>query len=94
LGRHHEFRNLEENLTKDDKTFAGELITEVIESVRNTSPRPMVMASSIRNIDHLRNSVKAGADAITISPDIFYRLIEHKLTNSGIDIFIRDMNKE
>ncbi len=49
-----------------------------------------VLAASIRNLYHVEQVAKIGVDAITISPKIFSKLLDHFLTNQGLDIFKKD----
>lgn len=52
-----------------------------------------ILAASIRNSDHVKNSALAGADCATIPPDVFNALFKHPLTDKGLDQFLSDWAK-
>ena len=49
-----------------------------------------ILAASIRNIDHIHDSFKAGADIVTLPPKIFEEMYKHKLTDQGLAQFDKD----
>jgi transaldolase len=49
-----------------------------------------IISASIRNPMHVIESAKAGADIATIPYKVFEQMLEHPLTNSGIDGFLKD----
>jgi transaldolase len=49
-----------------------------------------ILVASVRNILHIVESAKIGADVVTVPAKILTQLIEHPLTEKGIDIFIKD----
>ena len=52
-----------------------------------------ILAASIRNPDHVKNSALAGADCATIPPEVFNALFKHPLTDKGLDQFLSDWAK-
>ena len=52
-----------------------------------------ILAASIRNIDHINDSFKAGADIVTIPPNIFEEMSHHDLTDQGLAQFDKDWKK-
>ena len=44
-------------------------------------------------MNHVTECACVGADVVTIPIDIFEKLIEHPLTNSGLNKFIADWKK-
>ena len=52
-----------------------------------------ILAASIRNIDHINDSFKAGADIVTIPPNIFEEMYHHDLTDQGLAQFDKDWKK-
>ena len=48
------------------------------------------MAASIRNLDHINHSYKAGADIVTLPPKIFEEMYKHSLTDQGLAQFDKD----
>jgi len=49
-----------------------------------------ILAASIRNIDHINDSYKAGADIVTLPPKIFEEMYKHVLTDEGLAQFDKD----
>ncbi len=49
-----------------------------------------VLAASIRSPQHIRRAALAGADVATMPPDVFHKLFQHHLTDSGIERFLQD----
>ena len=49
-----------------------------------------ILAASIRNIDHISESFKAGADIVTIPPKVFEEMYKHSLTDQGLEQFNKD----
>ena len=57
-----------------------------LNSITNTN----ILAASIRNIDHINDSYKAGADIVTLPPKIFEEMYNHFLTDQGLAQFDKD----
>lgn len=49
-----------------------------------------VLVASVRNVNHIVESAKIGADIATIPPSLFDKLIQHQLTDSGLKDFLKD----
>ena len=49
-----------------------------------------ILAASIRNLDHINDSYKAGADIVTLPPKIFEEMYKHSLTDQGLAQFDKD----
>ena len=52
-----------------------------------------ILAASIRSIDHVNDSYKAGADIVTFPPKIFEEMYKHFLTDQGLAQFNKDWNE-
>ena len=52
-----------------------------------------ILAASIRNINHINESFKAGADIVTIPPKVFEKMYHHDLTDQGLAQFDKDWKK-
>ncbi len=52
-----------------------------------------ILAASIRNHDHVRQSALAGADVATVPPQVLRDLIQHDLTDKGLAAFLADWEK-
>lgn len=52
-----------------------------------------ILAASIRTVNHVREAALIGADVATIPPSILRALINHPLTEKGLDAFLSDWAK-
>lgn len=52
-----------------------------------------ILVASIRNPIHIVEAAKIGADIATVPAKILLQLIEHPLTDKGLDIFLKDWSK-
>ena len=52
-----------------------------------------ILAASIRNVNHVIDSAKYGADVATIPARVMHELIEHPLTAKGLKLFDEDWAK-
>jgi len=79
----------------EDNNIDGiELISSIkrvftLNNITNTN----ILAASIRNIDHINDSYKAGADNVTLPPKIFEEMYKHFLTDQGLAQFNKDWNE-
>ena len=64
-----------------------EAINKVYQSKRISTE---ILSASIRNLNHVSESFKAGADIVTLPPSIFEEMYKHDLTAQGIDQFNED----
>ena len=60
-------------------------ICEIFSYYPNISTK--VLVASIRNDNHIINSLKLGVDVITLSPKLLLNMIDHPLTQKGICLF-------
>lgn len=67
------------------------LISDICETFANyIDLETMVLAASIRNIEHVKQVSMIGADIATMTPKIIRELLNHPLTDKGISIFEQD----
>ena len=52
-----------------------------------------ILSVSIRNLNHISESFKAGADVVTLPPSIFEEMYKHDLTDQGLAQFDEDWKK-
>ena len=52
-----------------------------------------ILAASIRTVNHVKEAALAGADVATIPSPIIHKLVEHPLTDKGLDAFLADWKK-
>ena len=79
----------------DDIGYDGSaLIYEICDAFANYPEyETMVLAASIRGMSHVRESIMAGCDVITVPPKVFESMYSHPLTQKGIEIFNDDWRK-
>ena len=78
----------------EDNNIDGiELINSIKTVFKLNSITTNILAASIRNIDHINDSYKAGADIVTLPPKIFEEMYNHVLTNKGLAQFNKDWNE-
>tara|TARA_Y100001970_G_scaffold43760_1_gene54574 strand:+ start:779 stop:1432 length:654 start_codon:yes stop_codon:yes gene_type:complete len=56
----------------------------------NNITKTYILAASIRNVNHINDSFKAGADIVTLPPKIFEEMYKHVLTDEGLAQFDKD----
>lgn len=52
-----------------------------------------ILAASIRTVNHVQQAAMAGADVATLPPAVLTKLIEHPLTDKGLEQFLADWKK-
>lgn len=78
----------------DDANLDGvQLIREIKQIYSNFNYTTKVLAASIRTKNHVSQSAIAGADVATIPPKVFNTLVDHNLTDRGLEIFNSDWHK-
>src|SRR6056300_141917 len=75
----------------EDNNIDGiDLISSIKRVFLNNLISTNILAASIRNIDHIHDSFKAGADIVTLPPKIFEEMYKHNLTDQGLAQFDKD----
>lgn len=78
----------------DDINLAGmELIHELAQIFANYDLETQVLAASIRGPRHVTDAALAGAHVATIPTKVFDQMVQHPLTDKGIETFIADWKK-
>ena len=78
----------------DDANLDGvELIREIKQIYSNYNYDTKILAASIRTKNHVSQSAIAGADVATVPPKVFNTLVNHNLTDQGLEIFNYDWKK-
>ncbi|MDP6419565.1 MAG: fructose-6-phosphate aldolase [Candidatus Krumholzibacteria bacterium] len=67
-----------------------ELIADIVEIYQNYSFPTQVLVASIRHPMHVVEAARLGADVSTIPFGVISRLLEHPLTDLGIERFLAD----
>jgi transaldolase len=52
-----------------------------------------ILAASIRNVAHVQQAAMIGADVATLPPAVLRALVQHPLTDKGLDLFLADWSK-
>lgn len=66
------------------------VVEEIVKIYDRYDIKTKVLAASFKNVEQIHKSALAGSHAVTISPDLFEKLIYHPLTDSAIDGFTKD----
>lgn len=75
----------------DDIGHIGmDLIAQIRQIYDNYGFDTKILAASIRHNTHVLDAAQVGADVATIPPDTILKLMNHPLTDKGIDMFLKD----
>lgn len=66
------------------------LIRDINQIFKNYQYTTKILVASIRHPIHVIESAKAGADVVTLPPDILGKMFLHPLTDNGLKTFISD----
>lgn len=78
----------------DDIHIDGmELISEIRQIYDNYLFDTQILAASIRSPNHVKLSALAGADVMTAPASVIRSLVNHPLTDKGLDAFLADAKK-
>lgn len=78
----------------DDRGHEGmQIIRDLVQIFKTYSFKTKVIVASIRHPLHVIDAAKAGADVATIPPDVLEKMLEHPLTDLGINRFLEDWKK-
>jgi transaldolase len=71
-----------------------ELIREIRTIYDNYADlKTQILAASIRNVIHVKQAAMIGADVATVPPSVLRALVQHPLTDKGLDLFLSDWKK-
>ena len=79
----------------DDAGADGMDLIREIRTVYDNYPalRTEVLAASIRNVLHVKQAAMIGADAATMPAAVLRSLVQHPLTDRGLELFLADWKK-
>ncbi|HTY36440.1 MAG TPA: fructose-6-phosphate aldolase [Bacteroidota bacterium] len=78
----------------DDISHNGmELVRQIVTIYRNYQYETQVLVASVRHPLHVVEAAMIGADICTIPFKVIEQLIKHPLTDSGLQKFLEDWNK-
>jgi transaldolase len=52
-----------------------------------------ILAASIRHVTHVKQAAMIGADVVTVPPAVLRALVQHPLTDKGLDLFLADWRR-
>lgn len=75
----------------DDRGHEG---MEVVKNIRtiydNFDFETEILTASVRHPNHVLQAAKLGSDIVTMPSDVFHQLLNHPLTDSGLERFLSD----
>lgn len=76
----------------DDINLDGMVLIEEIRTIYDNyhALETEILAASIRSANHVKLSAMAGADVATVPPSVLKSLIQHPLTDKGLEAFLKD----
>ncbi|WP_312815146.1 fructose-6-phosphate aldolase [Brevundimonas sp.] len=78
----------------DDHGADGSLLIEEIRALYDMQDfQTEILAASLRNTAHVEAAAIAGANAATLPPEVLKALVNHPLTDKGLDAFLADWGK-
>jgi transaldolase len=78
----------------DDISADGmQLVSDIMEIYSNYEYPTEVIVASIRHPEHVVQSGMIGADVATIPLNVIQQLVQHPLTDKGLDAFMADWDK-
>ncbi|WP_375691083.1 fructose-6-phosphate aldolase [Pseudooceanicola sp. LIPI14-2-Ac024] len=78
----------------DDINLDGmDLIQDIRIIYDNYGFETQILAASIRSVNHMSEAAKIGADVATAPPNVIKSMVNHVLTDKGLDAFMKDWAK-
>ncbi len=78
----------------DDMNLDGmDLIADIRVIYDNYGFETQILAASIRSLNHMSEAAKIGSDVATAPPDVIRKMVNHPLTDKGLDAFLKDWEK-
>lgn len=70
-----------------------QLVADMVKIFKHYNIKTDIIAASIRNLDHVRQVMLAGAQIATIPTDVLEEMLLHPLTDQGLEKFLQDYQK-
>lgn len=78
----------------DDVGHDGmEIVAEIRQVYDTYGFETEILAASLRHPAHVLNAMLVGADVATLPPKVLYQLLNHPLTDTGLEAFLADWSK-
>ncbi|WP_375650600.1 fructose-6-phosphate aldolase [Bartonella sp. OT172YNZD] len=71
----------------------SKLLHEIRTIYNNYNFETQILAASIRTVNHVKEAALSGANVATVPPAILKALVQHPLTDKGLQIFLDDWKK-
>ena len=71
----------------------AKLIEEIVTFYRLNGYETAVLGASIHSVDRLNSVALAGADIVTLPPELIDEMLHHDLTDKGLARFMEDAYK-
>ncbi len=68
------------------------LVEDIVNLYRLHGYETAVLAASIRSVEHIRRSALVGADIVTLPPKLIDEMLQHELTDIGLEKFMQDFH--
>ncbi|MGR3762029.1 fructose-6-phosphate aldolase [Roseobacteraceae bacterium NS-SX3] len=76
----------------DDINLDGmDLIADIRQVYDNYGFETEILAASIRSVNHVLDAARIGADVMTAPPAVIKAMVNHPLTDKGLDAFLADI---
>lgn len=76
----------------DDINLDGmELIADIRTIYDNYGFDTQILAASIRSVNHVLDCARLGSDVMTAPPNVIKAMVNHPLTDKGLDAFLADI---
>lgn len=82
---------LDDYLKENDAGF--KLVKDIKDIFKTYGFKTKIIAASIRNVNHVDQAMKAGADIATIPYKVLKEMVKHPLTDTGLAKFREDSKK-
>jgi len=70
-----------------------QIVEEIMEIFCNYDIETEVIVASVRHPIHVIDAARIGADIATLPPAVIRKMVKHKLTDAGIESFLKDWEK-
>lgn len=78
----------------DDISQVGmDLIADIVQIYKNYNFKTEIIVASVRNPLHVREAALLGADICTIPFPVIKQLMQHALTDAGVEKFLKDWER-
>ena len=70
-----------------------DVIRDIVTIFKNYDYEAEVLVASVRHPLHVIDAAKLGAHVVTLPPDVLGKMINHPLTDIGLERFLEDWKK-